>query len=83
MNRDDYSIETISELFKLCNRLLDLLQLQSAGIVFGDEEPEAEGGEELLSLVGFGLPAGNWTHEDEVVRDPERPEVGDPPEDDE
>lgn len=77
MNRD----ETVVELFKVVNRLLDLLQLQAAGVVFGDAEPEEpEEESELEPLVGFGLPAAGWGVEDEVIRDPERPEVGDPPE---
>ena len=76
MNHD----ETERELLKIIDKLLNLLTLQSgAEFVFdgteavGEEEEEVKYDDDLVA--GYAL-TNTWELEDEIIRDPELPDIG-------
>ena len=74
--------ETARELFQIIDKLINLLTIQSTSdFVFEDAPTEGESPcEEYTDCVaGYGL-SNTWELEDELVRDPELPDIGDPEE---
>lgn len=70
--------ETIKDLLKIVDRLIDLLMVHSAAEVLVDESTD----EGIVDAVaGYAISTVPWTAEDEVVRDPPLPDTSDPVED--
>ena len=77
MTHDDIT----RELFQIIDKLINLLTVQS-GAEFVLEEPTTE--EEIQydddRIAGYAV-SNTWELEDELVRDPELPDIGEPGED--
>ena len=79
MNHDEFA----RELLKIIDKLLNLLTLQT-GAEFVFEDTEAAGEEispsnEVDLVAGYAL-SNTWELEDEIIRDPVPPNIGDPEE---
>ena len=75
--------EMVPELLKIIDKLLNLLTLQT-GAEFVFEDTEAAGEEMATSgevdlVAGYAL-TNTWELEDEIIRDPVPPNIGDPEE---
>lgn len=70
--------ETVKDLLKIVDRLIDLLMVQSAAEVLDDESPTEEFTD---AIAGYVVTTTPWTVEDEVVRDPLPPDTDDPVDD--
>ena len=75
--------EMVPELLKIIDKLLNLLTLQTgAEFVFEDTEAAGEDispSKEVDLVAGYAL-SNTWELEDEIIRDPVPPDIGDPEE---
>ena len=75
--------EMVPDLLKIIDKLLNLLTLQT-GAEFVFDGAEADGDEEQVKydddrIAGYAV-NNTWELEDELVRDPVLPDIGDPEE---
>ena len=79
MNHDEIE----RELLKIIDKLLNLLTIQSTSdFVFDEPVPDAEPGTSeycVDAVAGYAI-SSIWELEDEIVRDPELPGIGEPEE---
>ena len=68
------------ELFQIIDKLINLLTIQT-GAEFVFEEPAEESTEDCTcctdAVAGYAV-SNTWELEDELVRDPELPDIGEP-----
>lgn len=75
--------ETVEELLKIVDKLINLLTIQSTSdFVFDEPVQDADPGASEYcadAVAGYAI-STTWELEDEIVRDPELPGIGDPEE---
>ena len=75
--------ELTRELFQIIDKLINLLTLQSGAEFVMEEQPPTGGEAEAQCdddmVAGYAL-TNTWHLEDEIVRDPDLPDIGDPEE---
>ena len=76
------SKETTRELLQIIDKLINLLTIQSSADFVFEDTPDADDHDQcgiIDAVAGYGL-SNTWELEDELVRDPEHPDIGDPKE---
>jgi hypothetical protein len=76
--------EIVRELLQIIDKLINLLTINSTSdFVFDDPEPvedaQNEASEYTDCVAGYAI-STTWELEDEIIRDPELPDIGDPEE---
>lgn len=76
--------EIVRELLQIINKLVNLLTINSTSdFVFDDAEPAEDAQNEASGcmdcVAGYAI-SNTWELVDEIIRDPELPDIGDPEE---